>query len=81
MDGETWRWLIGGGLAGLTTGMVALLRMAWQMSGTLARIELTLATHGGLHDLHTRTDDGHETRLRAVETAWARHSGVMERMR
>lgn len=71
MEPETWRWLIGGGLGALTFGVGWLLRMAWQASAVLARIEARLGHHG-----ETLAD--HATRLHDVESATARHSGRWE---
>lgn len=77
-DPETWRWLIGGGLAGLTVGVGWLVRMAWQAGQTLARIEARLGSHGETLADHADSIGKHDDRLRKVEEAWARNSGRWE---
>lgn len=77
-DPETWRWLIGGGLGALTVGVGWLLRMVWQASATLQRIEDRLGFHGTLHDQHAETAGELERRLREVAAKVDRHSGQLE---
>ncbi len=75
---ETWRWLIGGGVAGLTVGVGWLVRMAWQAGQTLQRIEDRLGFHGTLHDQHAEQVGDHDRRIREVEVKIGKHSTQLE---
>lgn len=75
MDGEAWRWAIGGVLGALIVGVGYLVRMAYSLGGTLTRIDDRLGFHGERHDDHATSFAAQDQRLRELEQWRWKHSG------
>jgi len=77
MDGETWRWAIGGGLAGVTAGIVWLLRLVYSAGGTAT----TRPTPGGVQVsvVSTSADDtAGGTGVRSIQIDYLDSLGVAQ---